>query len=439
VLVGYGSRSPRGRSALGRTRLGAGLLAFARAALPGGRAEDVVAWLRTPGGCGARAADALEAAVRRRGIESARTARACGRPSWEASHLTALDELRVAADPATWPSGEARRAACRRGGLSRAACPGRTPAEPFPAGAVPFLTALAAEAGRILAAPHYARPRSWVRRTPPTRAWPATGGALSELRGLADAAPELLGDPGRAARDARRGAGRGGSGAPGGVLCADPLAIRARRFRAVFVCGPAGRRVPAPPVPEPFLDDARARAGARRRARAAAPRGRAGRERYLFYACVSRPEEVLFLSFRSSDEEGDPQAASPFVDDVRALFTDELWEQRGRRLLAEVTWPPAEAPTPHELRARRRPPSRRRARRRWRARRRRRCSRARGARPRVRPRLETFAACGVRWLVERVLKPERADADPSRCAAARSPSRARAHAARLRERTGSAR
>jgi hypothetical protein len=35
---------------------------------------------------------------------------------------------------------------------------------------------------------------------------------------------------------------------------------------------------------------------------------------------------------------------------VRALFTVELWTERGRRLLAEVTWPPAEAPTPHELR-----------------------------------------------------------------------------------------
>src|SRR5205814_1763611 len=64
------------------------------------------------------------------------------------------------------------------------------------------------------------------------------------------------------------------------------------------------------------------------------------RERSLFYACVSRPEEALFLSFRTSDEEGDPQQPSPFVDDVRALFTEELWTGRGRRLLAEVTWPP---------------------------------------------------------------------------------------------------
>ena len=65
---------------------------------------------------------------------------------------------------------------------------------------------------------------------------------------------------------------------------------------------------------------------------------------------MSRPEEVLLVSFRSSDEEGDPVQPSAFVDDIRALFTDELWERRGRRLLAEVTWPPGAAPTPHELR-----------------------------------------------------------------------------------------
>ena len=74
------------------------------------------------------------------------------------------------------------------------------------------------------------------------------------------------------------------------------------------------------------------------------------RERSLFYAAVSRPEDVLFLSWRSSDEEGDPQAPSAFLDDVRALFTDELWEERGTRLLADVTWAPRDAPTPHELR-----------------------------------------------------------------------------------------
>ena len=139
-------------------------------------------------------------------------------------------------------------------------------------------------------------------------------------------------------------------GAPG-VLLADPLAIRARRFRAVFVCGLQEGELPQRPVPEPFLDDG-ARAELAKASGLFLPRHEdtLPRERSLFYACVSRPEEALFLSFRSSDEEGGPQQPSPFLDDVRALFTEELWEGRGRRLLAEITWPPAEAPTPHELR-----------------------------------------------------------------------------------------
>ncbi len=125
---------------------------------------------------------------------------------------------------------------------------------------------------------------------------------------------------------------------------------------------------------------------------------------------------------------------------MRELFTDALTEQRGRRLLAHVTWPPSEAPTPHELR------------------------RARAAlqsRPDPPPLgppetdavqallaahelesargLEAFAGCGVRWLVDRMLRPRRTEPDPE---AMRRGSLA--HAAlervldRLRERTGSA-
>jgi RecB family exonuclease len=130
-----------------------------------------------------------------------------------------------------------------------------------------------------------------------------------------------------------------------------------------------------------------------------------------------------------------------FLEDVRALFTDELWEERGTRLLADVTWAPRDAPTPHELRrayaaaengpdpaplgapatdvllgllaARETEP-------------------ARG--------LEAFASCGVRWLVEQFLRPDRTDPDPE---ALQRGSLAHAVLERtlalLRERTGSAR
>ena len=104
-------------------------------------------------------------------------------------------------------------------------------------------------------------------------------------------------------------------------------------------------------MPEPFLsDDDRRALAAATGLRLPLHEDVLDRERSLFYAAVSRPEDVLFLSWRSSDEEGEPLAPSAFLDDVRALFTDELWEQRGTRLLADVTWAPNDAPTPHELR-----------------------------------------------------------------------------------------
>ena len=77
VLAGYGIPVAHDRPvALGRTRLGAGLLAFARAALGAGTAEDLLLWLRTPGKLRVpELADALEARVRRAERSSAGAAR----------------------------------------------------------------------------------------------------------------------------------------------------------------------------------------------------------------------------------------------------------------------------------------------------------------------------------------------------------------------------
>ena len=111
-----------------------------------------------------------------------------------------------------------------------------------------------------------------------------------------------------------------------------------------------GGRFPLPGTPEPFLSD-------ERRRELAAASGlalRSGedslqRERYLFYACVSRATEQLVLSYRSSDEEGNLALPSPFVADVADLL-DEGWpDRRERRLLADVVWEAATAPTPREL------------------------------------------------------------------------------------------
>ena len=254
---------------------------------------------------------------------------------------------------------------------------------------------------------------------PRTRAAPTCSPA--EERDEARVAAELRVRRGRAARArpgaARRRGGaarraRRGRGAPGRrrpTACCSPTRSTSARA-ASAPCSCAGCRTassPSGPVPEPFLDDEARRAlSVAAGLRLPFHEDVLDRERSLFYACVSRPQEVLFLSWRSSDEEGEPLVASPFLDDVRALFTDELWEQRGRRLLAEVTWSPREAPTPRELQraqaqARNEPDppplpapvsapvlAQLAAR------------RTEGARQ-----LETFAACGVRWLVEALLHP----------------------------------
>lgn len=526
------------RTPFGETRLGAGVLAFARAASPAGTAQDVVTWLRTPGKLAAAPEGLLAGPPRAPEGETAAPR--------DDERATPRDDSAVPADPApATPGGFAARPlddlfgpdeAAPQGALFAAAEPDElsvpaaddggdpfaddyerppfdeslapesasAPAEAFgdpepweetphaaasraaaldavpePAGLVPP-DALGEISARRLSVPSSAdladRLEVAVRRSEARSArdaryhWERLGGReLTELDALADAegveavlnllvaeadaiwtaphvrAADVLSSEAeadaRAARALRQAAkeltklaeidpklvedvtaalgaievrdNEAAEGAPG-VLLADPLNIRARRFRAVFVCGLQEGDLPQRPQPEPFLDDGD-------RAQLAIASGLVlprhedtlARERSLFYACVSRPEEALFLSFLTSDEEGGPQQPSPFLDDVRALFTDELWEGRGRRLLAEITWPPAEAPTPHELR-------------------RAQAARAEGeppaplgapqapevlhllaARDRESARgLETFAGCPVKWLIEHVMKPAPVDPDP---------------------------
>src|SRR4051794_3059642 len=294
VLRAYGIPVRHARLVpLARTRLGAGVLAAARAALPGGRATDLLAWLRTPGMPGAPgAADELDAWVRRKEIAGAR----------EVVSALAGEARRPVAAAA------GREALARHEVLLRAA----------EAGPEALLDALVAEGDAIWAAPHVRRAdvlapheRDEARVAAELRA------AAGELRGLAATEPGLLGGAEEllealGAVEVRQG------DAGEGVLLADPLVIRARRFRAVFVCGLQDGEFPRRPVPEPFLDDD-ARRGLATAAGLRLPLHEdvLDRERSLFYACVSRPQEVLFLSWRSSDEEGEPLVASPFLDDVR--------------------------------------------------------------------------------------------------------------------------
>ena len=123
------------------------------------------------------------------------------------------------------------------------------------------------------------------------------------------------------------------------VLVAEPLAIRARRFRRVFVTGLCEGEFPRPQTTlgDPFLDD-------ERRYELAMASGVAlpqspdplDRERYLLYACLSRATERVTLSYRSSDEDGNLVIPSPFLDDVAELFVEDWRERRRRMLLGDV-------------------------------------------------------------------------------------------------------
>ena len=282
------------------TRLGAGLLAFARAALGEGTAMDVVTWLRTPGKLGRagrtpRADDAARSRRRRR--------RGPSRPTGSRSRSARPPRRRTARD--------ARYHWARLGGRELVELDALAAAE----GVEAFLAALLAEARGDLdraARPSRRRARSRRRgrrpRRPPSCAarsgscWACT----SRTRRWWASAQDIL--AALAATEVRETESVA-DGAPG-VLLADPLAIRARRFRALLVCGLQEGELPRRPQPEPFLDD-----GARSALAVASGlvlgrhEATLPRERSLFYACVSRPEEALFLQLPQLGRGGRPAAA----------------------------------------------------------------------------------------------------------------------------------
>ncbi|HEX4718485.1 MAG TPA: PD-(D/E)XK nuclease family protein, partial [Thermoleophilaceae bacterium] len=362
------------RVPLGHTALGRGLLALIRCARPGGTAADLLAYLRTPGRLrNPTLADRLEAAVRRAGIRSADEA------------MATFEQL------AGWPLDEVARLRTAESiadtliGIAEARFSG------------PYRRAAHVLRGSEL---DDARVLDAVRSALAEIAAVARAGVKADLFALHDLLAELEVRTGDAPDPER-------------VQIASPETIRARRFDAVFACGLQEGEWPAPAGADPFLadDDRREIASA---GGLALPlrEDQLDRERYLFYATISRAERLLFLSWRHSDEDGNPEARSFFVEDVKDVFGDALAKPRLRDL-AEVTWPREQAPTEVE----------------W--------QRAVALEsPRVMPRLatriltpalgewlgerggfsagmlEAFTECPVRWLVERVLEPGVLEPDP---------------------------
>ncbi|MEO8966518.1 MAG: PD-(D/E)XK nuclease family protein [Solirubrobacteraceae bacterium] len=373
VLAEYGVPAAwGGETAFGHTPIGHAIRGAARCAwLPAGRASaaDLLAYLRAPGRMAEpEPVDRVELALAQHGERSAQAARRrLGAP------LPELDALATAPDPSA---------------------------------------ALLTLARDLMAAPHRGRaPALDAAESLDARALVALADLLADLAALqaSRSGPELLERldeltvPGVPART-------------GAVTLAEPMEIRARRFRVVFVGGLQEGAFPLPARGEPFLSE-------RDRRELAASTGlrlplsgdALDHERYLLYAAVSRATEQVVLSYCSSDEEGNLALPSPFVADLRELLGEAWFARRDRRLLADVVWPAAGAPTERERRraeaaalapAAGEPPD---AQRRLGA----------GALARLRHTeivsagaLEAYGDCPVKWLVERELDPTALEPEP---------------------------
>jgi ATP-dependent helicase/DNAse subunit B len=377
------------------TAIGRALIGLLRCVSAGGGAADLLAWLRAPGLLEhPELADRLEAAVRSTGASSAERARALWEEQWW--KLDTIDHLREAGER----------------------------------GASALIERAARELQWLFSAPR--RGRASVLggdELDEARALAVGRRALGELAELARAAPELA--PGDAAELAGVLEGlelvSGEPPGPGAVAVLDPLALRARRVRALFLCGLQEGSFPAPARPQPFLaEEERRRLAEVSGLLLAEHQDALAAERYLLYAAVSRPEELLVLSWHVAGDDGAPAMPSLFLEDVCDLFDHSLRERRARRPLGAVDRPdgaclvspaPSLAPLRDEqLLAEL-------------------CGRTWSASS-----LQKWMGCPVRWLVERMLGADDLEPDPEPLARG-----GLAHAAlkdtfeSLRRETGSAR
>ena len=364
---------------VGHTALGRGLVAMVRCALLDATADELLAWLRTPGVLRTPAfADRLESRARREGARTAKQARAL----WEQERwsLEALDHMASAYE---------------RGGVKGLA------------------ERVDAEAATLLAAPH--------RRTAPV--FDAEGELDARvaaqvrraLRELAQLPPELQPGPAELAATldglevyvgSQSGAGR--------VTVTRPQSLRARRVRALFCLGLQEGVFPAPAQPEPFLgDDERRAINAASGLRLRLHEDALNVERLFFYSTVSRPTDLLALSWHAATDDGAPAVRSLLVDDVADLLAEGWAERPRRRELGAAGWPGDRAPTEREaarFSAAAAPPAAPpvighltapaalgplRERHTWSA-----------------SQLEVWASCPVKWFVERHLRPEALVPDP---------------------------
>ncbi len=221
-----------------------------------------------------------------------------------------------------------------RPGALRAAGSLRT--EPDPVEAV---RALAAE--MIAAAHPPAQPPATEEARRDLRVYEAVHRLLDELDGWRRLGGELTREAVVATlEDATvRGAAAGETGR---VAVLDLARARTRRFEVVFLLGLEEGGLPRRERESPFLDDAARRRLGGRLLRA----GAVERDRYLFYTACTRATRRLYLVREAATDEGVPREASPFWEDVRAVFDpDDVARWTFRRRLSELTRPLSEART----------------------------------------------------------------------------------------------
>jgi ATP-dependent helicase/nuclease subunit B len=276
---------------LPHTAVGRGIVALGRCAAPDAAVDDLLAFLRArPGTKSQSMADGVERRARRLGIRTVDEAM----EGWKGPQPDIV-RIREAHEPAAW--------------LRELGAAARRLAEDPHREDEPVDLPGSAEAGEVPFEPLEAR------------AAEAAASTLEELAGLEDlpgSAPPSPAQALDALEDVRVPLWRGPT--EGRVRVLSPYRVRAARARHLFLASLQDGEFPGAEIADPLLGDERRR---RLEIRALRRRDPALEERYLFHACVSRPTERLWLSWRSSDEEGHPATRSPFVDDVLDLLAPD--------------------------------------------------------------------------------------------------------------------
>ena len=292
---------------LAETPLGNALVALLRFEAPGGGRSDLFAFLRSPfAGLERRSVDFVEGRLRGRAVsDPARVEEESER--LRGAPLVALAELRADEEPV--------------------------------AGARRLLRTMVRNAWGLDAPPVAEDARG------DARAYRAATRTLDDLEELArrDGRP-LSADDVVAALE-RTSVPAIAAGERGRVAVLDYSRARTRIFDVVFLLGLEEGSFPRRDRPSPLLDDdARRELGGRlERPNAVA------RDRYLFYTACTRATQRLFLVREAASDDGVPREASPFWDDVWALFDPaEAARATRRRSLSSLTWPLHAAPSERE-------------------------------------------------------------------------------------------